>query len=48
MNVSKQAEENIADYTQIQFGNFNNDSSHILLNDDPQLIGEYYKQAFCL
>jgi hypothetical protein len=46
MNVSKQAEEKIADYTQIQFGNFNNDSSHILLNDDPQLIGEYYNKLF--
>jgi hypothetical protein len=44
MNVSKQAEEKIADYTQIQFGNFNNDSSYILLNGDPQLIGEYYNK----
>jgi hypothetical protein len=44
MNVSKQAEEKIADYTQIQFGNFNNDSSYSLLNDDLKLIGEYYNK----
>jgi hypothetical protein len=44
MNVSKQAEEKIADYTQIRFGNFNNDSSYSLLNDDPKLIGEYYNK----
>ena len=41
MNVSKQAEEKIADYTQIRFGSFNNDSSYSLLNNDPKLIGEY-------
>jgi len=44
MNISKLAEEKIADYTQIQFGNFNNDSSYSLLNDDPKLIGEYYNK----
>ncbi|HXS55572.1 MAG TPA: hypothetical protein VN726_05575 [Hanamia sp.] len=44
MNVSKLAEEKIADYTQIQFGNFNNDSSYSLLNNDPKLIGEYYNK----
>ena len=44
MNVSKQAEEQIADYTQIRFRNFNNDSSYKLLNDDPKLIGEYYNK----
>ena len=44
MNVSKQAEEKIADYTQIRFGSFNNDSSYSLLNDDPKLIGEYYNK----
>jgi hypothetical protein len=44
MNVSKQAEEKIADYKQIQFGNFNNDSSYSLLHDDPKLIGEYYNK----
>ncbi len=44
MNVSKQAEEKIADYTQIRFGNFNNDSSYSLLNNDPKLIGEYYNK----
>ena len=41
MNVSKQAEEKIADYTQIRFRSFNNDSSYSLLNNDPKLIGEY-------
>ena len=41
MNVSKLAEEKIADYTQITFGNFNNDSSYTLLNNNPQLVGEY-------
>ncbi|MGN6246799.1 MAG: hypothetical protein ACTHNG_00500 [Ginsengibacter sp.] len=44
MNVSKQAEEKIADYTQIRFGNFNNDSTYSLLNNDPKLIGEYYNK----
>jgi len=44
MNVSKQAEEKIADYTQIGFRSFNNDSSYSLLNDDPKLIGEYYNK----
>jgi hypothetical protein len=44
MMESKQAEEKIADYTQIRFGNFNNDSSYSLLNDDPKLIGEYYNK----
>ena len=44
MNVSKQAEEKIADYTQIRFRNFNNDSSYSLLNNDPKLIGEYYNK----
>ncbi len=44
MMVSKQAEEKIADYTQIGFRNFNNDSSYSLLNDDPKLIGEYYSE----
>jgi len=44
MMVSKQAEEKIADYTQIGFRNFNNDSSYSLLNDDPKLIGEYYNK----
>jgi len=44
MNVSKQAEEKIADYTQIGFRNFNNDSSYSLLNNDPKLIGEYYNK----
>jgi hypothetical protein len=44
MNVSKQVEEKIADYTQIGFRNFNNDSSYSLLNDDPKLIGEYYNK----
>ena len=44
MNVSKQAEEKIADYSQIRFRNFNNDSSYSLLNNDPKLIGEYYNK----
>jgi hypothetical protein len=44
MNVSKLAEEKIADYAQIRFGNFNNDSSYSLLNNDPKLIGEYYNK----
>ena len=44
MMESKQAEEKIADYSQIQFGNFNNDSSYSLLNNDPKLIGEYYNK----
>ena len=44
MNVSKLAEEKIADYTQIGFRNFNNDSSYSLLNNDPKLIGEYYNK----
>jgi hypothetical protein len=44
MNVSKQAEEKIADYTQIRFRSFNNDSSYSLLNNDPKLIGEYYNK----
>ena len=44
MNVSKQAEEKIADYTQIRFRNFNNDSAYCLLNNDPKLIGEYYNK----
>ncbi len=44
MNVSKQAEEKIADYTQIRFGSFNNDSSYSLLNNDLKLIGEYYNK----
>jgi len=44
MNVSKQAEEKIADYSQIQFRSFNNDSSYSLLNNDPKLIGEYYNK----
>jgi hypothetical protein len=41
MNVSKQAEEKIADYSQIRFRSFNNDSTYSLLNNDPKLIGEY-------
>ena len=44
MNVSKQAEEKIADYSQIRFRSFNNDSSYSLLNNDPKLIGEYYNK----
>jgi len=44
MMVSKQAEEQIVDYTQIGFRNFNNDSSYSLLNNDPKLIGEYYNK----
>jgi hypothetical protein len=41
MNTSKLIETKIADYSQIHFRNFNNDSSYTLLNDDPLLIGEY-------
>ena len=44
MNVSKLAEEKIADYTQIRFGNFNKDSSYSLLDNDPKFIGEYYNK----
>jgi len=44
MMVSKQAEEQIVDYTQIGFRNFNNDSSYSLLNNDPKLIGDYYNK----
>jgi hypothetical protein len=44
MNVSKLAEEKIADYAQIRFGNFNSDSSYSLLDDDPHLIGAYYNK----
>jgi hypothetical protein len=44
MNVSKQAESRIADYSQINFRKFNQDSSYSLLNADPQLIGEYYNR----
>src|SRR5215831_8611705 len=44
LNVSKLAETKIADYSQINFKRFNNDSSYSLLNNDPQLIGEYYNK----
>jgi hypothetical protein len=44
MNVSKLAETRMADYSQIHFHKFNNDSSYSLLNDDQQLIGEYYNK----
>ena len=44
MNASKDVETKIADYSQINFHQFNNDSSYYFLNDDKRLIGEYYNK----
>jgi hypothetical protein len=44
MITSKDIESKIADYAQINFLHFNKDSSYHLLNDNKQLIGEYYNK----